>query len=340
MQNLLKELCEISGVSGNEQNISKFIKDKLSAFANVYVQHDNSVLVSIGPEKAEKNIMFEAHMDQIGMIVTSIEKNGFVKFSSCGGVNAKLLYGKNVNIHGKTDLVGVVCSVPPHLQKDKNKNSLNIDDMFIDLGMSKEDAEKIISSGDRISFANKFYTLANNNFASPSMDNRCGVCILMKLVEKLSKETLNTKFTILFSSREEVGCRGAKISTYRCNPNEAICLDVDFAKQPEVHSDKYSTLGSGAIIGIYPSLPKNIPETLIEISKTQTIPYQIAVDGSGSGTNADVISISRSGIPCGVVSIPQRYMHSGVEVVNLNDMQNILDLIFNYAKQGGTKTWN
>ena len=337
MENLLKELCKIPGASGDEKEICEFIRDKLSSFCDVSIEHDNSIIASIGAKDAEKNIMFEAHADQIGLIVTNIEENGFIKFSNVGGADPRVLYGNIVTIHGTQNLDGVICSTPPHLKTNAKENPLSIDDMFIDIGMSKDKAVKLINIGDKIYFKNGFYKLANNNFSLPASDNRASVCILIKLAEKLRYENLDSKITFLFSSREEVGCIGAKISSYKIKPDEAISVDVTFAKQPGVTSDKYQTLGRGASICIAPILSRRISNLLINICNNKNIAYQTEVYGGKSGTTADVIAVSESGIPCGLVSIPQRYMHSGAEIVNIDDMKKILDLLFYYAKQGGLK---
>lgn len=130
---------------------------------------------------------------------------------------------------------------------------------------------------------------------------------------------------------------GAKISSYRCNPDEAIAVDVSFAKQPNLTCDKYSCLGKGGMIGIAPILSNQVTNTLINIAKNKNIPYQLEVMGGKSGTNADVIATTKSGVKCGLVSVPQRYMHSTVEVVDIKDLNNIVELLFEYVLAGGAK---
>lgn len=334
METLLKQLCQIPGVSGDERNISEFIKEKLSKFCKVSIENDNSVIASLGKEDANNHILFDAHIDQIGFIITAIEENGFIKFAPCGGIDPRILPGSIVKVCGNETIPGVICSVPPHIKKEK-PIPLDIDQMFIDVGMSKEEIVKIVNIGNRIYFNNGFYKLANNNFASPATDDRAGVCILIKLAEKLANENFDTKFTFLFSSREEIGSLGAKISSYKIKPSQAIALDVSFAKQPFVNSDKYQRLSCGAMVCIAPSLSRDISNTLTKICIDKKIPYQIEVYPGKSSTNADTITLCEYGIPCGVVSIPQRYMHTGIEVVNIDDMEQTLALLLNYANQGG-----
>ena len=335
MDNLLQELCSIPGVSGCEEVVCKYVFGKLKDFADTKITNDNTVIANIGNDSAKKHIMFDSHIDQIGLIVTHIGKDGFINFDTCGGLDPRILYGAIVTVHGDKDFKGVIGSIPPHLNKYKEK-MLSIDDMFIDLGLSFEETNGKIRPGDRVSFSNRFYKLLNDNIVSPATDDRSGVYVLIKLAEKLSSENLDCKFTILLSSREEVGQMGARTAAYKIMPNESISVDVSFAKQPGVSHGRHCILGDGPMIGIAPSLNKKISKTLKYVAETINIPYQTEVMSGKSGTNADVISIAKGGIPGGLVSIPQRYMHTGIEMINKNDLDNTVELLFNYAKQGGT----
>lgn len=337
MENLLRELCIVSGVSGDELEISSLVKDKLSNFSDVTIENDKSVIAAIGPDQSKNHILFDAHLDQIGLIVTKINKNGFLKVAACGGVDPRILYGSTVIVHGQKNLTGIICSTPQHLKDPQQKEKFpEINDLFVDIGTSDEKIISYISIGDRILFKPNFNKLINNNFVSPSIDNRAGVCVMIKLVEQLYHEKLNTKITVLLSSREEVGGMGAKISAFKLTPDEAVAVDVSFAKQPGLNENKHGVIGDGPMVSISPSLSRDISDLLIDISQRNSIPYQVEAMGTSSGTNADVISVSKSGIPCGLVSIPQRYMHSNVEMINIVDIENTVKLLLNYAKLGGT----
>lgn len=336
MEKLLKELCTVSGVSGDELKIASIVKNKLSQFSNPRIENDGSVIATIGPTQAKNHILFDAHIDQIGLIITEVNKNGFLKFAACGGIDPRILYGSTVIVNGQENLTGIVCSTPQHLKNPNDKGKFpEINDLCVDIGTSNKDVISNISVGDSISFNPNFHKLLNNNIVSPSTDDRAGVCVMVRLAEQLYHENLSTKVTILLSSREEVGGSGAKISAFKCNPSEAVAVDVSFAKQPGLTKNKYGIINNGPMIAIAPSLSRNISNFLINISQKNSIPYQIEVMGEKSGTNADTISLIRSGIPCGLVSIPQKYMHSNVEMVNITDMENTVKLLLNYAKLGG-----
>lgn len=338
MEKLLKELCQITAVSGDEPQITQFIQENLKDLCHTEVNVDGSLIASIGPKNARNGILFDAHIDQIGLIVTYVDKSGFLKFAACGGMDPRILYGQSVVIHSKLKMTGIICSTPGHL-KDSNQRGKfpDISDLVVDVGTDDENVLSAISVGDKISFKPNFKKLLNDNFASPSTDDRAGVCIMLKLAQALSKQNSNQSFTVLFSSKEEVGTLGAKTSAFKCDPSQAISVDVSFAKQHDLSENNYAELGKGPMIGIAPILSKNISNLLVDIAMKNGIPYQIEVMGGKSGTNADSIVTTKSGIPCGLVSIPQRYMHSNVEMVNIHDLENTFKLLLEYAKAGGVK---
>ena len=337
MKNLLYDLCTRQGISGDENDISKFVYKKLSKYCKCKIRNDGSVIGTIGNINSQYNILFDAHIDQIGLVVTYIDDNGFVKISNCGGIDSRILPGSTVKICNNSKISGIICSIPPHLSKKISDNKLpSVDDLYVDFGMDSEKIKNYINIGDRLSLFEEFQELLNGRISSPSIDNRAGVAVLIKLAEKLSKETLDHKVTILLSSQEETSSLGAITSSYEYHPNEAIVVDVSFAKQPSVESNKYSKLDKGPLIGISPSLSKKVTNLLIKTAQKKDIPYQLEIMGGKTGTNADHISINRDGVNCGLVSIPQRYMHTAVEVVSIKDMENTAELLFNYAKKGGT----
>lgn len=338
MENLLYRLCNTVGISGSENDVAELSMNLLSKFGNTTIQNDGSVICVMGRPDAKKTILFDAHIDQIGLVVTYITENGFLKVSACGGVDKRLLPGSIVTVHGNKNFTGIICSIPPHLNSTLGKNDFqNVDDIYIDLGTDKNIIKNNVNIGDKVSFYSEPGKLLNNRIASSCLDDRAGVAVLIKLAEKLYNIDINTKVFILLSSQEETGCLGARVSSYKCDPDEAIAIDVSFAKQPCLGDDKYSTLGNGGMIGIAPILSNSITNTLISIAKKHKIPYQLEVMGGKSGTNADVIATTKCGVKCGLVSIPQRYMHSAVEVVDINDLNNTVDLLFQYVISGGAK---
>jgi endoglucanase len=243
-----------------------------------------------------------------------------------------MLLASELSVWGKEEINGIISTLPPHLQKDgDDKKSPNICDIAIDIGMSKEQAENIVSLGDRVTFKRNFVNLLGTQISSSVLDDRAGVCAIILALDKL--KNINAKITVMFSSQEELGTRGAKVGPYAKNVDEAIAVDVSFGYTPMCKKSDCGELGKGAMIGMSPILNKNMSKKLIELAEKNNIPYQIEVMGGGhTGTNADVISLSQGGIKTALLSIPLKYMHSSIEVVDTLDIESTAQLIVEYIK--------
>ena len=336
MKDLIYKLTACSAISGDEHSIHKLIENEIKDYVKtISFELDGSVIATTGNIKSDRNILFDAHLDQIGMLVTNIENvsgNGFIKFCACGGVDRRVLPSHIVEIHGSENILGIICPIYNNFDKNKDDNFLPIEDLTIDCDMVYDELIKKVSLGDRVSFVQKFRNLLNNQFTTCSLDNRIGVAVLINLIRKLSKIKLNNKITFLFSSQEEVTTLGAKVSSYKINPDKAIVVDTSFANQPNLSSQKYKNInmGDGPMIALAPTISKNISNKLINIAKDKNIHYQLEVMGGNTGTNLDKIVLTRGGINCGLVSIPIKYMHSPIEVANFDDINNTTELLFNY----------
>ena len=338
MKDLLFRLCSVNGVSGSEENIASLVCKIMSKYADTKMLENGSVISTLGNKNSRKNILLDAHIDQIGMIVTDIDKNGFIKMAPCGGIDLRCLPGHRVKIIGKKTIDGIVGFVPSYVSgKNNNGKFESIDNMYIDTGLEPQYVKTYVSPGDCIAFNTQSKELINNRVTAQSTDNRAGVSVLIKLAERLSVQDIRVNVTFLFSCQEEVGTRGAKISAYQIDANEAIAVDVSFANQPGLNKTIHCELGKGPMICICPTLSKDVTDLLIDTAKQKSLPFQLEVEGYSSGTNADSISLSRGGIKCGLVSIPQRYMHTPSEVISQEDLENTVNLLEAYIKKGGVK---
>ena len=327
---LLKKLTSSVGVSGAEESITKLLCDILKPYGEVNVDHMNNVYCTFGEGY---HFLLDAHIDEIGMIVKAISDDGFVKVDKCGGIDARMLLASEVSVWGKKEVKGIISTLPPHLQKaDDDKKCLEISDISIDIGMSKEEAEKLVSLGDRVTFKRNFTRLLGNQLSSSVLDDRSGVAAIILALEQL--KGVNAKVTAMFSSQEEVGTRGAKIGPYAKNVDEAIAIDVSFGYSPLCNKKDCGEIGKGPMIGFSPILNKTMSNKLVAVAKANNIPFQPEIMGGGhTGTNADVISISECGIKTALVSIPEKYMHSPVEVVDIKDVENTASLLAEYIKE-------
>jgi endoglucanase len=332
LRSLVFRLCGAPGTPGDEDNAAKTAAKELAKYAETSIDKMGNVIARMGNRGAKNHIMLDAHIDQIGLIVTGIDDDGFLRIDRCGGVDRRVLPGSPVTIYGKEVLTGIVCCTPPHLSDSKEEKVERIDKMTVDAGLTREEAQALIQPGDRIVINAEPKSLAGSRVTAAALDDRSGVASLIRCAQLLADTRLNCELTILCSGREEVGGQGARTGAYAINPTQAIMVDVGFAEQPDVPPAKCGKLGGGPMIGIAPPLDRSMSSTLIELAKANDIPYKLDIMGNSTGTNADEVAMTRAGVPSALLSIPLRYMHTPVEVVDLEDVENTAFLMAQYIK--------
>lgn len=326
---LLKELTSAVGVSGEENNIVDLLKTKLEPYGAVSIDAMNNVYCTFG---SGYHFLLDAHLDEIGMIVTDITDDGFIKFNCVGGIDRRMLLGYEVSIWGKEEVKGIISTLPPHLQTAEDEKKVpEFKDLSIDVGMDKEEIVKIVSLGDKITFKRNFTKLLNNQISASCLDDRSGVASVLMSLDEL--KNLPCKITVMFSTQEEVGTRGAKIGPYAKKIDEFISVDVSFAYTPTCDKADCKEIGKGAMIGFSPILDKMISRKLVDTAKKNNIPYQCEIMNGSTGTNADVITLSENGIKGALISIPEKYMHQPMEVVDISDIESVSKLICAYVKE-------
>lgn len=326
---LLKKLTSAVGVSGMENNVSALLADMLGQYGEVTVDDMNNVVCTFGKGK---HFLLDAHLDEIGFIVKAITNDGFIKVEKCGGIDERMLLASEVSVWGKKEVRGVISTLPPHLQKSGEKKPPKIDEIAIDVGMTKAEAEKVISLGDRVTFKRNFNELVGTQVCSNVLDDRSGVASILLAVEKL--KDVDAKITVCFSSQEEVGTRGAKTVAYGKDVDEAIVVDVSFGYTPMCKKSDCGEIGKGVMIGVAPILDNTMSNKMQEIAKAKNISHQIEVMGGGhTGTNADVITINQCGIKTSLLSIPEKYMHSPIEIVDTKDVEATAVLVCEYIME-------
>lgn len=332
LKNVIFDLSSADGVSGEEscaaQCALKYLKNYTD---NCFIKNGN-VIGNFGDRKnGTPHILIDAHIDQVGLIVTNIYESGFIGFSNVGGIDRRLLPAQQVCIHGKKKLAGVVCSTPPHLSGSDNKIN-KIEDFYIDTGMSFEAVSNIVEPGDRITFASMPKKLLNDRITGPALDDRSGVASILYALELLRNQKYECSFSVTFSAQEELGERGAKIAAFDIDPDIALAVDVSFAYCLGDREYECGKMGQGPMIGISPSLSREISDDLIEISKNENIPYQLEVMNGLTSTNADQFSVNRTGCKACTVSIPLKYMHTPSEIIQIDDVENTGRLIAAYVR--------
>lgn len=325
---ILRTLCEANGVSGEESSAAAVALEMLKKFdKNASTDVLGSVTGFIGDRSNGKPlVMLDAHIDEIGLIVTYIDDDGFIKVGECGGVDNRLLLAQTVTVWGKQPIKGVISTLPPHVAKETDKVA-KTEDIAVDTGYSKEQLEKIISQGDKITFDSAFSELKNDRFCGKAIDDRSGVTSLLVALEKMSGKTLAYNVAVHFASREELGGQGAQTGAFRINPDYAIAVDVSFAHTPDAKAEKCGKMGGGVMIGYAPTLDKELSQKMTELAEKAKIPYAVEVMDGETGTDADEISTVRGGVKAVTLSIPEKYMHTPVEVVQISDIEATAELI-------------
>lgn len=324
------ELSQLFGVSGEENNVCEYLYKHLKNYTDDCCIKNGNVMANFGSRNKNKpHLLLDAHIDQVGLIVTNICKSGFLGFSNIGGIDRRLLPAQQVCIHGKKDITGVICSIPPHLTNDEKKVN-KIDEFFIDTGLDLNSVSNLVSPGDKISFISQPKELLNNRITGCALDDRTGVAAILYAIEFLKNKKYNCSFSVLFSSQEELGERGAAIGAFEIDPDIAIAVDVSFGRCLGDKEYESGELGKGPMIGISPCLSKEISQKLKQICIEKDIPWQPEVMNGLTSTNADRFSVNRCGCRACTVSIPLKYMHTPVEVIQIDDIVNTCKLLAEY----------
>ena len=315
---LLKELTQINSPSGREDKIREFILNQIKD-DNYDTSTDTLGNIIVHKKGNGKKIMIAAHMDEIGIIVSFIDKNGFIRFSSLGGLEVKELPRRKVVFENGT--IGVIGTDKAFVDKTELSN------LYVDIGAKdKNEAEKIVNVGDTAVFVGEYFE-NDNIIVSKAVDNRVGCFILLDII-KNNIITENDLYFV-FTAQEEVGLRGAKTSAYSILPDLAFSVDVtdtgDFPDSPEMDVK----LGGGAAIKAMDRsivCDKEVFKTLVDIAEKEKIMYQTEIMSDG-GTDAGAISLTASGVKTGGISIPVRYIHSPSEMADKNDIDCCIKLL-------------
>ncbi len=331
-----KALCDAVGVGG-ERQVCEQAQLLLKPYTkDISVDAMGNIIATIPSGVADAPVvLLEAHMDEIGFVVTTVTEDGFLQVACCGGVDKRCLTAAPVTVWTECPLNGVFCSTPPHLNKEKENNKVpDEQDLYIDLGLPADEVKRLVKPGTRVSFAANFAEMTGECITSKALDNRAGMTAILYALSLLKNNPSPYNITVLFSVQEELGCRGAQTGSFAVDADFAIVTDVSFAHTPDSKKELCGELGEGAMIGVAPTLSQELSARIQQIAAQSSIPYQIEVMGGKTGTDADVISVSRHGIPTALLSIPLRYMHTPVETVSCKDIAAVGTCMAAYLRKG------
>ncbi|MCD8317222.1 MAG: M42 family metallopeptidase [Eggerthellaceae bacterium] len=330
----LRELVETPSPTGSETDVARIVRKNLKGCADrMETDTMGSVHAWLSGRSDGPSVMLDAHMDEVGLMVKYISEEGYLYVAPIGGVDASVLPGLRVDVLAQDGVLrGVIGKKPIHLQDvEDRKSAPTIDKLFIDLGMDPDKVKELVRIGDPIAYGTRFEELGAGFAASKSFDDRCGVYLACEVMKKVREEgRAQGEFMVSISSQEEIGLRGAITSAFSLSPDVAIAFDVTFATDfPGMDKTRYGDIrcGAGPVIARGPNINPVVYERLVKAAEEAGISYQVEGEPGMTGTDAQVIQVSKSGIPAGLVSIPLRYMHTPSEVIALSDLENAVELI-------------
>ena len=331
IHSLLRSLSEASGVSGYEQDIRDIA-------AKAFGRHSDSVstdalgnLIAVRrgacPEgtgaggRARHTIMLAAHTDEIGLMVTAL-KQGFLRFTTVGGVDLRTIVGQEVTVHGRRDLPGIVATRPPHvIPREERGKPIPLAELFIDVGLAEDELTTLVRVGDLITMRREMIELAGGYVSGKALDDRVGVASLAVCLDALSTMRHSWDVVAVATSQEEVGLRGAAVSAYGLAPQIAVAVDATFGSQLGVSGEESIKMDGGPSIAKGPNMHPILFNRLVATAKDHELKHQLEFLPGRSGTDAWAIQVAREGIPTGLLSIPVRYMHTSVETVCIKDIE-------------------
>ena len=341
---LLAKLCEVAGAPGHENRVRKIVLEEIKPYVDDISVDNMGNVVAVKKGKESKRVMIGAHMDEIGFIVTHIDDKGFVYFHTLGGFDPKTLTAQRVIIHGKKDVLGVMGSKPIHLMNAADRQKVpTTKDYFIDTGLDKKSLEKIVGVGDTITRERKMIEMGDC-LNCKSLDNRVSVFILIEVLKQIKKIPPYDIYAV-FTVQEEIGIRGANVSSMQINPDFGFGLDTTIAWDTpgSTKQEQVSALGDGACIKVMDSstvCDYRMVAYMKEVAKKNKIKTQLEILPAGGTDTSGIQRMNPGGSIAGAVSIPTRHIHQVIEMVNKKDVKASIELLKACVEGLDSYSWN
>ena len=334
-----KQLCALPSVSGFEEmafeGLEAICKDM---FDETYTNPAGSFtgVIRCGKKDA-KILLLDAHLDEIGFIVSRVYDDGFLSVVRAGGVDPRVLSAAEVTVYGKRTVKGVFTSKPPHLQAPgESAKKIELDDLYIDTGLTGEELKSLVRIGDCANARSPITELKNNYIMGKSLDDKICIAQILRAVQLIDRSKLGVDIYCLFSSGEEIGGKGAITGAFSIDADWAVALDVCNCFMPKGRESlKELRPGRGSVISYSSTTNRRVTTLLMDTARKYGIKFQPKGEPGHTGTNAHHIQISHSGIPCTNMSVPLRYMHTPVEVINLEDVKTGAEILARFAEDLG-----
>jgi putative aminopeptidase FrvX len=333
-----KGVLQTPSPSGYEGPLQRLVRQYAAEFADeVRTDVHGNVIVVKNPG-APLRLMLAGHCDQIGLIVRHIDDEGFLYIQTIGGWDPQVLIGQRMTVWTADGPVfGVIGKKPIHLMTEEDRKKVpKIKDLWLDIGAAgKEEAQGLVRVGDPVTVELAYTEVHNRRAVSPALDDKAGMWVVIEGLRRADAAKLDCSLYAVSTVQEEMGSRGAKTSSYGIDPHVGVAVDVTFATDcPTIEKKEEGdiSLGKGPVIYRGPNMNPKVVGQLIKVAEENKIPYQLAAEGRVTGTDANAIQVSRSGVATGLVSIPNRYMHSPVEMISLDDLDQAADLLARFAE--------
>lgn len=329
----LRNILEAPSPSGYEQPVQRLVRERMADHADeITTDVSGNVTVSLNPDGAP-SVMLAGHSDQIGLMVNYIDDNGFIFVATIGGLDATVLPGSRVVVHSKHGPIdGVIGRRPVHVLKPEERGGkVELRELWVDIGAkSRKEVRQVVSVGDPITFHLAVTPLGADRVTAPAFDNKCGVFVVMEALRHCAGRKLTCALHAVSTVQEEIGLRGARTSCYDIDPAVGIAVDVTHATDyPDIDKRTIGDIkmGAGPTIVTGPNINPKLEQLLVKAAKAKRIPYQAEAAPGGTPTDANVMQLTRSGVATALIGIPNRYMHTQVEIVSLTDLTNAARLI-------------
>lgn len=344
-KDFLHQLLLTPSPSGFEQPVQRIVRERMKRYADsIETDLHGNVIVALNP-KAERKIMLAGHCDQIGLMVRHISTEGYIYVSALGGVDIGVLYGARITIHSEKGPVdGIVGRKPIHSQttEERERQKNDMEKIWIDIGAkNRKEAEKKVSIGDCATFQLAILELGNGLICAPGLDDKVGLFVAMETLRVCSSKKLSVGLYAVSTVQEEVGLRGATTSAYNINPHVGIAIDVTHATDNPGHENTKSApckLGAGPTITSGPNTNPVVEKLLKGAAKSSKSPFQPAPSPRPLGNDANSIQIARSGVAAASIGIPNRYMHTQVEVCSYKDLEGAIKILSKFVQSITAKT--
>jgi endoglucanase len=333
-----KRILETPSPSGFERPVQDHVREYISKHADKVTGDLHGNLIAAKNPDAPLRVMFAGHCDQIGMLVQYIDGDGFIYANTIGGWDPQVLIGQRMTVWAADGpIAGIIARKPIHLLTEEERKQVpKLKDLWIDIGVrDQEEALKLVKIGDPITLHLGYQAMRNGFAYSPAMDDKSGLWVAMEGFRRAAATKLECGLFAVSTVQEEIGLRGATTSSYTVNAQVGIAVDVTHATDCPTIDKKTEgdvKLGGGPVIYRGPNMNPVVVERLIKCAVDEKIPHQLAASGRATPTDANTMQLSRGGMATALVSIPNRYMHSPVEMISLDDIDHAANLLAAFAK--------